>query len=440
LLLLAATSVAASLRDAEVLFRYRVAVGLDGYYYVQQVNNVLATAKPYYPTPAPLVLYLLTTVSHIFGVIPGIKIASLFMHAFLCLGVYALVSEAFRSRWLGLLAYVIAASSALHFYLVGEFIRETAALAFLAWACYALSKVANVQRRQRVWPLLSALLFLSALFSHVSALLYLCLGFLLWCLLRVLICPISSRMARWLVLVSLLVLCGLPGLLASQRLLTLPEWLASEFLPRPQSPIGGIGWPEKSLAAVAVATYAAAALSRKTYLRNTAAFYTASIVGITCAVLTLNPFLDYSTGTVAIAGRMGNLVHLYLAVLIPATVLSLRGAKLSLTSSFAAIPVIFLLVLGALGPLPRGLSLEYLWDRQQLIAQLPRVRETPGSTFNHTCASRRPIRLHGDARDSVTMGVAKGCRESPRFVVSAECERRPAQSVYDNRYRRRTAG
>ncbi|MBI1750400.1 MAG: hypothetical protein HY234_16040 [Acidobacteria bacterium] len=388
-LVLVLTSAIALLRDISVLFRYPVAVGLDGYYYVQQVNSVLGGGKLYYPTWAPLVIYFLAPLSRIAGVVPGIKIASLFFHLFLCLGVYAVVAEALGSRWFGVLAYGIAASSALHFYFVGEFLRETAALALLAWGCCSLLKAATGERRRRDWLLLSLLLFLAAFFSHISALLYLCLGVLLWCLLRVLICTASSRMARWLTFVSVLVLWSLPCLLANQRLLTLPEWLGSEFLPRPQSPIGGIGWAEKVVALVAVPTYAAISISRRTYLKNTAAFYTASISAIACAILTLNPFLNYSIGTVGLTGRLGNLVHLYVAVLIPAVISSFRQSKLSVAHSFAAIPVISLLALAALEPLPRGLRPDYLWDRQQLIVQLPRVR---------TCLEPHSIVLapHGD--------------------------------------------
>jgi hypothetical protein len=49
--------------DAAVLFKYPFAVGVDGYYYVLQINELRTQGRLYFPTRTPLILYLLTGVS-----------------------------------------------------------------------------------------------------------------------------------------------------------------------------------------------------------------------------------------------------------------------------------------------------------------------------------------------------------------------------------------
>ena len=49
-------------RDTVSLFRYPFPVGVDGFYYAQQIKSILATGRLYYPSRTPLVFYLFASV------------------------------------------------------------------------------------------------------------------------------------------------------------------------------------------------------------------------------------------------------------------------------------------------------------------------------------------------------------------------------------------
>src|SRR6267378_3983743 len=100
LVLLSATTY----RDARLLFAHQVAVGVDGYYYVLQVDHIRSDGHPYFSTPTPLILYFLAGLSGLTNdAISAVKSGSLVLHALLSLGLYALIAKSTRIPWFGVL-------------------------------------------------------------------------------------------------------------------------------------------------------------------------------------------------------------------------------------------------------------------------------------------------------------------------------------------------
>src|SRR5690349_15033353 len=96
--------VLSALRDAYILFSYPVAVGVNGYFYVLQINQVANSGHLFFPTHTPLPIYLLTALRFLTGnAVAAIKVFGLLLQAALCLGVFALTGSTLRSVWLGLL-------------------------------------------------------------------------------------------------------------------------------------------------------------------------------------------------------------------------------------------------------------------------------------------------------------------------------------------------
>lgn len=50
-------------RDYSLLFQTHVATGIDGYYYILQIDSLLNIRRLYFPTNTPLILYFLAILS-----------------------------------------------------------------------------------------------------------------------------------------------------------------------------------------------------------------------------------------------------------------------------------------------------------------------------------------------------------------------------------------
>jgi hypothetical protein len=53
----------AIIRDARLLTQYSVPVGIDGYYYIIQINELLTHGRLYFQSRTPLVFYALAVLS-----------------------------------------------------------------------------------------------------------------------------------------------------------------------------------------------------------------------------------------------------------------------------------------------------------------------------------------------------------------------------------------
>src|SRR5207253_2290004 len=127
--------IAGVIRDAHLLFRNNAAVGIDGYYYILQIDVLKNNHRLYFPTRTPLVLYYLTVISYFTkNSVTAVKIGSVLLHALLSLGIFALIASSTRNLWVSVLASALAEVSGLHLYMIAEFINVLGALTFLVWS------------------------------------------------------------------------------------------------------------------------------------------------------------------------------------------------------------------------------------------------------------------------------------------------------------------
>src|ERR1043165_6464674 len=82
--------IVSELRDAFVLFSYPVAVGINGYFYVLQIEELAKSSHLFFPTHTSLPIYLLTALRYLTGkAVTAVKVFGLLLQAALCLGVFA---------------------------------------------------------------------------------------------------------------------------------------------------------------------------------------------------------------------------------------------------------------------------------------------------------------------------------------------------------------
>jgi len=376
-------------RDAYLLFSFPVAVGTDGYYYVLQVRELLTGGRLYFPSDTPLVFYILALLGGLTGdPVVAVKAGALAFHLLLCLGVYALVSSVTRNEWLGALGGAVAAVSAMHLYMIVEFIKNLGAITFLVWGAWAAFRLA--QTRRPLWGVLSAALILAALLSHRSvwallpALLSLALPFRL---LRV-----GGRETRAALALSFLaVLLWLaPAVLANQRAVHLPAAIGDELLATAEWPVGvpGVGRGDR-LALFLAAPAALFFIWRRR--RESAPPYLVETVGAVALwslLVTLNPFLNHDVRGLGVVGRLDHLMYLQVAVLIPAVIWFTHNSSPRVRY---VLPPLALLsaAMSVFAPLPRAARPQYLGNRLQMIRALPEVRQEVGG-------GRTVIAQHGD--------------------------------------------
>lgn len=380
-ILLLAALLFGAVRDMFVLLRYPVAVGFDGYYYVLQVQELLSRGRLYFPTSTPLVFYPLAALTALTGdAVLAVKIGGVALHIALCAGLYALVSSVTRSRWLGVLAAVAAAVSAMHFYMLAEFIKNLCALTLLIWCWWAAVRVPRCRRARRA--IIALLLFLAAVCSHRSAW-ALALGvFTLGALLRWLFTRGDSIRRRVWALLAVLFVAVTPALLAGQPFIDLPAWLGAEVFARPRWPVnpsGPVGALEMT-ALLLIAPLTLFFLSRLRDVLPTPHFVTVmGGVALWTLLITLNPFLNHDVRQLGIVGRLDHLMYVQLAILISGFLWLTAHNRRRL--SLFLLPLTALLVLATgLFPLPKGLQPEYVSNRVQMLRELPEHKGELGTS------------------------------------------------------------
>src|SRR5689334_11522463 len=95
--------------DLTALTQYPTAVGVDGYYYVLQVNHLRSTGNLYFATPTPLVIYFLAALKSLIPeTVLAIKVGACLLQVLLILGLCLLVRELTGSFALGLVSGLLA--------------------------------------------------------------------------------------------------------------------------------------------------------------------------------------------------------------------------------------------------------------------------------------------------------------------------------------------
>ena len=113
--------------------------GVDGYWYAVQLRSILGGDGLYYPA-APLALWLMAPLAALAGPFTGAKLGAALAAAALPAAIYPLGRRIGGSRATGLLAAVVAATSAGSFYLATEFVKNAVALPIGMAALVAIAR------------------------------------------------------------------------------------------------------------------------------------------------------------------------------------------------------------------------------------------------------------------------------------------------------------
>ncbi|MDT4955419.1 MAG: hypothetical protein QOJ02_3557 [Acidobacteriota bacterium] len=361
--------------DAMTLLKYPVAVGIDGYYYVLQVNELQYHGHFYFPTSTPLILYALAGLSRLTGdSVLAIKIGSIILHAALCFGIFALIAGATRSRWLGVLGSALAVISSAHFYMIGEFINNLGAVTFLIWCGWFTMRA--FQTRRNIWILLACVSLIAATFSHRSALLLAMILALSLFLMRLLIST-KSRGLRLAGILTILIIWCAPAILVLQPLVQLPAWLQGDFSSVPSLPLSRVGVAEQLLLMVlAPATLIIITLGRRRPEDNIASLIFGS-VALWGLLTTLNPFLNHNREWIGVTWRLSMLAYIQVAILVPGVIWLVIPFKREALFYIAAL-VLPLMIWSMRDSLPYGMRGEYLSERAEMVKRLPLYRQQLG--------------------------------------------------------------
>ncbi|HUH01549.1 MAG TPA: glycosyltransferase family 39 protein [Kofleriaceae bacterium] len=141
-------------------------LGIDGYFYPIQLRSLLEHGTLYYPS-SPLAIYLMAPLAALTDPITGAKLGAALGTAAIAIPMYLVGKRVSGDRAAGLMAAVLAVTSAESFYLTVEFVKNgfglTALVAYLAvlgWALEAPSR--------RRWAAVGVAL-LAALLTHKMA-------------------------------------------------------------------------------------------------------------------------------------------------------------------------------------------------------------------------------------------------------------------------------
>jgi len=356
-----------AIRDASYLFSYPVAVGADGYYYVLQINELLKNHHLYYPSNTPIVFWILAALTFVTkNAVVAIKLGSIAFNLCLCSAFFVLVSAITRRRWLGVLGACIVGLSGMHLYMIAEFIKNLAGIAFFVLGAWCAIRAFESYRAR--WFAASIFLLACATLSHAS----------IW-----IIAPVTSVFVltirdlkskkRAMLVAALMVCLGLMGsaLLAYQEVFPLPAWLATEVthIRFPITLRNPVGKAEAFMLLLTVPLVIFLTLRHWNEASNQPFRIVVLTVSLWTLLITLNPFLNHDVTQLGIVGRLDHLMYLQVAILVPAVYLAL-GANKKVAIIYSVLTIFFIIASMA-APLPKGIRSSYLAERQQIIEALP---------------------------------------------------------------------
>lgn len=377
LALLALTG-AGAWHDLALLTSHPVAAGVDGYYYVKQIEHLLTRGKLYYPSNTPLVLYAMSGLALVTGsAIPAVKVGVVVLHLLLGLGVFTLVESLTGRAWLGVLGASMTAVSGLRLYMLAEFVNNLGAITLLVWAaCFA---VRASQTRRAFWLCLCGACLLGALFSHRStaAILFAIAASAL--LTRGLMSPEAGGFKKTALCLLVLIVWCAPGAVAlTQSFVELPPIVRDTFTAIPRWPLRSEILPEALIVLAASPFCLFMAARTPTERREGIARLAFGSVALLGLLFTLNPFFNPAHGWTGAAGRFKGLLYIQAAILVPGLVWLLSRGR-SLLVPYVAVLVVPLMALSFMSPLPHGLQPGYLSEREELIRQLAAQRDRLGA-------------------------------------------------------------
>lgn len=367
--LLIIVTIASLVYDGYFLFRFPIAVGIDGYYYVIQVDSLFQNGYFNFPTKTPLILFLMLVVKYFEGdTIVSIKIVSIGLHALLSLGTFLTIRNVTGQVWFGLISSILISFAGLHFYYTAEFLNNLGAIVFLIWGVFFICKW-RIQKKNYVNQILATASFVGACLSHRSAVFiiftFLFFGLTSWLLLQE---NISSKY-KMLIISGGILIFFFPLILIAQPIVAVPKEVLDEILFIPQIPFGNIATPEKiSLLIISpMLLYQIWHLtSDKKNNFNVCFFLTINLWTI---LITLNPFLNHRNNILGIVVRLDTLSYIQVSLLFSGIMWLIyeNHQKIKL------FPLLLLpfLICGIYSQLPYGLRSQFLANQFQLSNNLP---------------------------------------------------------------------
>jgi hypothetical protein len=354
-----------------LLFRHPVAVGLDGYFYVLQIESLYEKGTLFSRSSTPLVIYLLSALKFLINdSVLAIKLGSLLFHLALVAGVYAIVESLTRSKFHALCGTIIVAASSVHLYLLAEYVANAGGLALFVWGAYFTIRAAGT--RKTSWAVSAIICFAGAGLSHRS--LGLIIGALLggWLVYYLSTAAAAGRGRKLCAGALGLALFLSPSVLAWQTFIVLPERVRELLLTSPRLPVGRVAIPEKFLLLVCSVVFLFVLIKKDRNERGPRTNMVLGSVVIMSLLLTINPFLDRSAGWSSASERISAFAYVQLAVLLPTLLwlLSPFARRLWLPS----LTVICFAALSLTLPLPYGLRDGYLRHRANLLHELKQKR------------------------------------------------------------------
>lgn len=359
-----------------LLFQFPVATGIDGYYYVVQIDSFYKSGHFYFPSNTPLILLLLSFLkSLITDTVLAIKLGIIILQIFLFFGIFAVLKTITKNIWLTALGVFLVGYSALGLYFLSEFISSLGAVTFLIWAVFGAVK--TVETRKNGWAFFLIVMSLATIFSHRSGI-WLIVGFCFTSLFSKLL--IDSKFEIKIVIsLFYLLIFFLPFLLVYQNLFTLPAALYEELNAFPQLPFHISTLMEKLILFAVCGVSLISFFKLKDFSSNASNVVLLTTVFWSILIL-FNPFLFREIDILGITARLDMLAYLLAAISTPLLIrlLWLQSKKIT---------IIFLLFLALLlplrffSPLPLGLQQNYLQDRVELIKELssmqPNICQNP---------------------------------------------------------------
>lgn len=439
-LLLAARAVL----DAQLLFKYPVAIGYDGYYYVLQSVTLLNQGHFYFPTNTPFIFYVISVVNYLSGdVIFAIKIIAILLHQLLSLGVSALIITSTRSIWLGVLGAALTSLSNLHFYFESEFIKSLCACSLLLWSSWAL--IQYIKKSRAAWLYCSSFLALLAIFSHKLGIFLISFAALALLALRLLFSPRQNRQKRF---VGISILCCIemgPILIALLKQVGVLIPHAEDSSLYPHIPLDFLTYPE-CLVLLVIGPLTLFLLFHLRKQIETPVIYLYGVISLIGVLLILNPFLNTEKAMLSATARIRMLSYIAVAVLIPGTFYLLSKFSKTIPLYFSTFIITLLIVLNISTNLPKGMQDDFLLERTALQRNLPLYRgklgENPiviamhGNEFLVTWAMHIPAQQKVPSNKSYQSTFWLLCRASSLaksgIVVSTEGSNAPFVLIEDN--------
>jgi hypothetical protein len=359
-------------QDFSLLFQTQIATGIDGYYYILQVNTVSEIGSFYFPTNNPFILYFLSILAFFTNdTIIALKIGATILQILLYLGIAVFLRIVVKDLYFPTLGIFLLAFSVFHLYFLNEFLSNLGALVFLIWG--AVGVVKTVKTEKNIWYIFTGLMLSMAIFSHRSAL-GLIVGFSFILLFLYFWRRYGNNKKLNIIFVSIiLILFVFPLILAWQPFIVLPEWILLELSKYPQNPFRfHILMENLILLFVSGVTISFLVVKPKVLQKNSAVLILFSIV-LWSLLITFNPFLNHQTGITGIVARLDALAYIQIAIAVP-LLLSLLYSYSKKITVFVAVFILPFLILRWFVPLPLGLRAEYLQTREKLVRELPLMR------------------------------------------------------------------